>query len=83
MIRRFFIKFDTTRTKMLICGGWLVLIVLWFFTTTDSTTFYWAMDKGGISKSEFSAFGKMQFLCGIAIGLMFQIILKVINARKL
>lgn len=83
MIKRFFIRFDTKRTKMLIGGGWLVLIVLWFFTTTDSATFYWAMDKGGISESEFSAFGKMQFICGIAIGLVFPIIVKVLNARKL
>lgn len=82
MINRFLIKFDTKKTKMLIVGGWLVLIVLWFFTTTNSATFYWAMDKGGISESEFSAFGKMQFICGIAIGLMFQIIVKVLNAGK-
>lgn len=77
------IKFDTKRTKLFFGLSWIALVALWFFTTTDAATFQWAMEKGGITATEFGAFGKLQFVFGILIGLSATVMIKVLNARKL
>jgi hypothetical protein len=77
------IKFDTKRTKIFFGCAWIALVALWFFTTTDAATFQWAMQKGGITATEFGAFGKLQFMFGIVIGISAPIMIKVLKARNL
>jgi len=77
------IRFDTQRTKMFFGFAWITLVALWFFTTTDAATFQWATEKGGITAAEFGAFGKLQFIFGIMIGISAPIMIKVLKARKL
>lgn len=77
------IKFNTKRTKLFFGLSWIALVALWFFTTTDPATFQWAMEKGGITAAEFGAFGKLQFMFGIMIGVSAPIMIKVLKARKL
>lgn len=77
------IKFDTQRTKILFSIAWITLVALWLFTTTDSETFQWVRGKGELSLSEFSTYGKMQFMIGLAIGISTPIIVDLLKARKL
>lgn len=77
------IKFDTKRTKLFFGFAWVTLVAVWFFTTTDAATFQWAMEKGGITATEFGTFGKLQFMFGIMIGISAPIMIKVLKARKL
>lgn len=77
------IKFDTKRPKIFFGLSWIALVTLWFFTTTDTSTFMWATEKGGITATEFGAFGKLQFMFGIMIGVSAPIMIKVLKARKL
>ena len=77
------IKFDTQKTKRLFCFSWLTMVAVLFFTTTDSTTFQWVMEKGGITESEFGAYGKLQLMIGVMIGISAPIVIKVLKARKL
>ncbi len=77
------IKFDTKRTKIFFGLAWITLVMLWFFTTTDTDTFQWATEKGGITAAEFGAFGKLQFMFGILIGISAPIMIKVLKARNL
>jgi len=77
------IKFNTKRTKLFFGLSWIALVALWFFITTDTATFLWATEKGGITAAEFGAFGKLQFMFGIIIGISAPIMIKVLRARKL
>lgn len=72
-------KFNNPIVTFAVGLAWLSVVIYWIYSTTDISTYQWAMQNGGITPPEFSAYGKMEVALGLLFGISVPPILKLLK----